>query len=193
MIKDLKDIRNDVAHNDPKVKTWHLQTFESELLDKITNLMDKVSQLMSISTDEKSKMEQCLRDVIEDVQNKEEILEIMRKELKAKYEQEVDLLFYRNSNLDNARVGSLKNFVLSHFLKEDQEIELDEVPQELKIRTKGLLIEGQAGTGKTSITWYIDLKIIHSQSIAFHDSFSGNSSKIGSSKKTCKITNLFSE
>ena len=125
------------------------------MVTKVKNLIERLTQLIptDMVDNETAKLDNYLKDITESILRKEEIVNSMRKELRAKYKKEVDLLFDGGSDPDNSQVGSLENFVPPRFLKEDRDMELQEVYEELKNRKKGLLIEGQAGTGKTSISW----------------------------------------
>ena len=155
LVKQLKDLRNDVAHYDPKVINWTLKTFQEDIMNTVHDLLEKLSDLFPevdvIS--ERQKIEKYFQDIIEDVRDKEEVLEVMKSELETKYGREVDIVFYQELNPDNDRVGSLKHFVLPRLLMEQREMGLNEISRELSRRNKGLLIEGQPGTGKTCISW----------------------------------------
>ena len=157
LITTLKNKRNNIGHDDPIVDTWTLRNFEKETSKEVRDLLTLIAPLRSITQskldEELKNIKTHLKNIIDDVQNKEQMVKIMKEELIQIYQPELDLRFKGNYNPDDARSGSLKNYVLPRFLKGDQEISYSDLLKEIEDRPKTLLIEGQAGMGKTSLTW----------------------------------------
>ena len=152
-------MRNIPFHDLPEIRKMDLLKFQNFIWDKSKKLLENVATLKSISKikldTEVDKAEKNLYEIAENIQNKQEVLEVMVEELKEKYGKDVKMLFGSDLDPNNTQAGSLKHFVSPQFKKGDHEIGLDKIDEELKSRTKGLLINGQAGTGKSCISWYV--------------------------------------
>ena len=152
----LKEKRNFVAHDDPNVENWNLQDIEKELLNDVKELMTLIAQIQSIPKDKVDEQflsfQSHLKSVKIKVENKSEIIETMREELHKKHHKKLTHLFYKDPN--DSHSGILNHYILPHFLNTKKEkFQYKDLFKELKDRKFGLLIESQAGLGKSSLAW----------------------------------------
>ena len=131
MIRALKKRRNDVAHCCPNVDNWTLCSFQKELSEEFENLLEKLAPIQNISESEmKFELKNVLdhlNRVVHDVQNQQEVVMIMKKEIEEKFKSDLQLRFEGDYDPEDARSGSLKNFIHPKFEQKDKTLHYDDI------------------------------------------------------------------
>ena len=148
-LRILKKYRNDWGHLSKSLSNINITDVKNTILSSTESFLEHLATILPIPAIEIDRMIQKIKidlDNIEnDVQDRVTVVNIAKEELKKKYSDKIDKLFQN---------GDFKHHFEARFSIGDQQKSYSEILDTVTQRRKGILIEGEAGTGKTCLSWY---------------------------------------